>query len=275
MPSPGAAHASPAHFARSFRRAFGETPHQYLLTRRMERAAALLRGTDHSVARICAEVGLASVGSFTTSFKRTFGETPTEYRAAGPPAGSAAPDPLVRAHGVDAAARPSSFGEDRGGCAGLASPALTHRRLEVPRWRSDSLDVGLWVHDLDDALAFYTGKLGFEIREDVTLEEFGGYRWLTVGPAGQPDVAFTLNVPGPPLFDRESADEVLRFLAQGKIRRLHPRLRRLPGDLRGADARAAWSSSSRRPSSPTASTRACATRRATQIRLVQRVAMAV
>ncbi len=88
-----AAHASPSHFARSFRRAFGETPHQYLLTRRMERAAALLRGTDHSVARICAEVGLASVGSFTTSFKRTFGETPTEYRAAHPPAGTFAPVP--------------------------------------------------------------------------------------------------------------------------------------------------------------------------------------
>ena len=77
--------------------------------------------------------------------------------------------------------------------------------------------VGLWVHDLEDALAFYTGQLGFEIREDVTLEEFGGYRWLTVGPPAQPDVAFTLNVPGPPLFDRESADEVLRALAQGKM----------------------------------------------------------
>jgi AraC-like DNA-binding protein len=88
-----AARASPAHFARSFRRAFGETPHQYLLTRRMERAAALLRGTDHSVARICAEVGLASVGSFTTSFKRTFGLTPTAFRAAHPPATGLAPIP--------------------------------------------------------------------------------------------------------------------------------------------------------------------------------------
>lgn len=76
--------------------------------------------------------------------------------------------------------------------------------------------VGLWVHDLDDALAFYTGQLGFEIREDVTLEEFAGYRWLTVGPPGSPDVAFTLNVPGPPLFDDETAAEVLRFVAQGK-----------------------------------------------------------
>ena len=67
------AHVSPAHFTREFQAVFGETPHQYLLTRRMERAAALLRWTDHSVARICTEVGLASVGSFTTSFKRLYG----------------------------------------------------------------------------------------------------------------------------------------------------------------------------------------------------------
>jgi AraC-like DNA-binding protein len=85
-----AAHLSPAHFARRFRRAFGETPHGYLRARRMERAAALLRGTDHSVARICAEVCLASVGSFTTTFQRTFGMTPTAYRAAHPPAGHGA-----------------------------------------------------------------------------------------------------------------------------------------------------------------------------------------
>ena len=88
-----AARASTAHFARRFRRAFGETPHQYLLTRRMERAAALLRGTDHSVARICAEVGLSSVGSFTTSFGRTFGMTPTAYRAAQPPPSRNVPIP--------------------------------------------------------------------------------------------------------------------------------------------------------------------------------------
>jgi AraC-like DNA-binding protein len=91
-----AAHASPAHFIRQFKRAFGETPHQYLLTRRLERAAALLRGTDHSVARICAEVGLASVGSFTTSFKRSFGVTPTEYRASHPSAARTAPIPACK-----------------------------------------------------------------------------------------------------------------------------------------------------------------------------------
>src|SRR5438552_13687320 len=66
-----AARLSPAHFSREFRRAFGETPHQYLLTRRLERAAALLRNTDRSVADICLTVGLRSIGSFTTSFGRT------------------------------------------------------------------------------------------------------------------------------------------------------------------------------------------------------------
>jgi AraC-like DNA-binding protein len=81
-----AAHLSPAHFSREFRRAFGETPHQYLLTRRLERAAALLRNTDRCVTDICFTVGLRSVGSFTTSFGRAFGISPTEYRSAHPPA---------------------------------------------------------------------------------------------------------------------------------------------------------------------------------------------
>jgi AraC-like DNA-binding protein len=81
-----AAHLSEAHFSREFRRVFGETPHQYLLTRRMERAAALLRNTDRSVADVCLTVGLRSVGSFTTTFTRTFGRSPTAYRAAYPPA---------------------------------------------------------------------------------------------------------------------------------------------------------------------------------------------
>jgi len=79
-----AAHLSPAHFSREFRRAFGETPHQYLLTRRLERAAAFLRNTDRTVMDISLSVGLSSVGSFTTTFTRTFGLSPTAYRAAHP-----------------------------------------------------------------------------------------------------------------------------------------------------------------------------------------------
>jgi AraC-like DNA-binding protein len=83
-----AAHLSPAHFSRQFRLAFGEPPHRYLLTRRLERAAALLRTTDWSVARICFAVGAGSVGSFTTSFRRMFGHTPLAYRDLYPPAAS-------------------------------------------------------------------------------------------------------------------------------------------------------------------------------------------
>ena len=89
-----AAGLSQAHFSREFRQAFGESPHGYLLTRRLERAAALLRTTDRSVADICFSVGLQSVGSFTTSFTRTFGLSPTAYRAAFPPAAHQARVPL-------------------------------------------------------------------------------------------------------------------------------------------------------------------------------------
>jgi AraC-like DNA-binding protein len=106
-----AAGLSRAHFSREFRRAFGEAPHAYLLTRRMERAAALLRDTDRSVTDICFSIGLQSVGSFTTSFTRVFGCPPTVYRRRYPPAATRATVPgcVLRAYG-----RPqrSTFGED-------------------------------------------------------------------------------------------------------------------------------------------------------------------
>ncbi|MEP9381696.1 AraC family transcriptional regulator [Nocardioides sp. KR10-350] len=117
-----AAGLSQAHFTRAFRAAFGVTPHGYLLTRRLERAAALLRNTDHSVADICMEVGLASVGSFTTSFKRMFGRTPADYRAAFPPVPGRFPLPscVVRKY-----ARPEhrTFREDAAPAPSLASPS--------------------------------------------------------------------------------------------------------------------------------------------------------
>ena len=81
---------SRAHFTREFRAAFGETPRAYLLTRRLERAAALLRSTDWPVQEVCWAVGLSSVGSFTTTFKRSFGMTPTAWRDSGPPPASLA-----------------------------------------------------------------------------------------------------------------------------------------------------------------------------------------
>lgn len=96
-----AAGLSRAHFSREFRRVFGVSPHAYLLTRRLERAAAMLRNTDNSVAEVCLAVGLQSIGSFTTSFKRAFGLTPTAYRATFPPASARAVIPacVVRTYG--------------------------------------------------------------------------------------------------------------------------------------------------------------------------------
>jgi AraC-like DNA-binding protein len=106
-----AARLSRAHFSREFRRAFGESPHSYLLTRRLERAAALLRNTDNSVAEICFSVGLQSVGSFTTSFSKTYGKSPTVYRAAFPPASQHARVPACVLR-VYARRRRSTFRED-------------------------------------------------------------------------------------------------------------------------------------------------------------------
>jgi uncharacterized glyoxalase superfamily protein PhnB len=74
----------------------------------------------------------------------------------------------------------------------------------------------LWVHDQDEALAFYTQKLGFEIRSDVTMAEMGDFRWLTVGPVGQPDIAVVLMaIPGPPVMDDETADQVRELMGKG------------------------------------------------------------
>jgi predicted enzyme related to lactoylglutathione lyase len=74
----------------------------------------------------------------------------------------------------------------------------------------------LWVHDQDEALAFYTEKLGMEVRTDATLPEMGNFRWLTVGPAGQPDIAIVLMaIPGPPMMDDETAGQVETLMAKG------------------------------------------------------------
>jgi AraC-like DNA-binding protein len=132
-----AARLSRAYFSREFRRAFGDSPHAYLLTRRLERAAALLRSTDRSVADICFSVGLQSVGSFTTSFTRTYGMSPTAYRGSFPPASRYAliPTCVLRAH-----ARPQrrTFREDN----------VAARREDG----DDSVDLGgLDVQDLHSA----------------------------------------------------------------------------------------------------------------------------
>jgi AraC-like DNA-binding protein len=115
-----AAGLSRAHFSREFRRVFGEPPHAYLLGRRLERAAALLRQTDRPITEICFAVGLKSIGSFTTSFTRVLGLSPTAYRKSHPPAAAQAlvPSCVVRAY-----ARPTQHVSRRhAGAAAVASP---------------------------------------------------------------------------------------------------------------------------------------------------------
>jgi catechol 2,3-dioxygenase-like lactoylglutathione lyase family enzyme len=89
--------------------------------------------------------------------------------------------------------------------------------------------LNVWVHDQDEAKAFYTEKLDFEVRQDATLEEFGGYRWLTVGPPDQPDVNIILSVPSPPAQEAEVAKPLLEMVAKGALG---------PGILRTEDCRA-------------------------------------
>lgn len=100
----GIAHVSEAHFIRTFRATFGETPHRYLQRRRVERAMYLLRDTDRSVTDVCLAVGFTSLGTFSRTFRDIVGETPTQYRGRGPVA--AVPSCFARAW-----MRPSSFGE--------------------------------------------------------------------------------------------------------------------------------------------------------------------
>ena len=107
-----AAHASPSHFARSFRRAFGETPYAYLMTRRIERAKALLRGSDLSVTEISLAVGCQSLGTFSSRFHEIVGMTPTAYRA------TASDMPGVPPCAAMMLTRPSRNREDRAVAAG-------------------------------------------------------------------------------------------------------------------------------------------------------------
>ena len=94
----------------------------------------------------------------------------------------------------------------------------------------------VWVHDQDEALAFYTEKLGLELREDVTVAELGNFRWLSVGVPGQPDIAITLMaIPGPPVFDAETQDAIKTLVAKGVATGLFFATDDVRGDVRGAE----------------------------------------
>ena len=121
----------------------------------------------------------------------------------------------------------------------------------------------LWVHDQDEALAFYTQKLGWEVRTDVTMAEMGNFRWLTVGPSHQPDFEVVLMaIPGPPVMDDATAEQVRTLVSKGFAGTVFLTTDDVYADSRSS--RRAASSSARSPrSAPTASTPASATRPAT------------
>jgi catechol 2,3-dioxygenase-like lactoylglutathione lyase family enzyme len=98
--------------------------------------------------------------------------------------------------------------------------------------------VNVWVHDQDEALAFYTQKLGMELRDDITVPEMGNFRWLTVGPVGQPDVAIVLmEIPGPPVFEAETSEQLKSLVAKGAAGGLFFTTNDVQGDFEDLKAR--------------------------------------
>ncbi len=203
---------SPAHFSRKFRAAYGETPYTYLMTRRIERAKALLR-QGMSVTDTCVAVGCTSLGSFSSRFTEIVGETPSQYRARDHRDSETIP--CVRQQGRDPAAAqprsppepgrpapvPSRIGEARAGSL------LYGRRMTVT-----VSAMFIPVHDPDEALGFYRDALGLEVRNDVAA---GGFRWVTVGAPGQ-DVDIVLFQPHGGRSQTEG-DALLTLVTQGSL----------------------------------------------------------
>ena len=122
----------------------------------------------------------------------------------------------------------------------------------------------MWVHDQEEALAFYTEKLGMEVRADVTLAEMGDFRWLTVGPPGQEDFAIVLMaIPGPPMMDAETTEQVEALMAKGFAGTVFLTTDDCQASYEELKAPRRRVHRDRRNSAPTASTPASATRRAT------------
>ena len=171
------AHMSAGHLSRQFRLAFGESPYSYLMTRRIERAMALLRRGDLSVTEVCFEVGCSSLGTFSTRFTELVGVPPSAYRRLEP--GCDGRDATVRGETGDQTDQESRSATRR------ATRSMT--AMDITIYQT------LLPHDDPDAsLAFYRDTLGFEVRGDV---EYGGLHWITVGPPDQPGTSIVLYPP--------------------------------------------------------------------------------
>ena len=187
------AHMSAGHLSRQFRLAYGESPYSYLMTRRIERAMALLRRGDLSVTEVCFAVGCASLGTFSTRFTELAGMPPSTYRSRG---GSR--------DGGDAAMR-----GETGDQTGQESRSAGHRTAASVTAMDITIHASFLPHnDPDASLAFYRDTLGFEVRADVGS---GKMRWITVGPAGQPSTSILL---APPATDPGTTDDERRTITE-------------------------------------------------------------
>ena len=196
-------HMSAGHLSREFKAAFGESPYSYLMTRRIERAMALLRRGDLSVTDVCFEVGCSSLGTFSTRFTELVGMPPSVYQA----------------RGRERPSRPAVVRRQAGHQTDQESRSTVRpRALNVIAMDLNIHTTFLPQDDADAALAFYCDTLGFEVRKDVG---YNGMRWITVGPADQPDMNIVLEPPAmdPGLNDDERS-AILEMMAKGSYARL-------------------------------------------------------
>ncbi len=201
---------SGAHFARSFKEAFGVPPHRYLLTRRIERATALLRDTDLPITEIALETGWKSLGTFGRTFRDVTGESPRDLRARekADAARSRERAGVLPPRRAPARSHDRSFGEATAG--GVRYEGL--RDNGGPMSQGIGV-VGLYVRDQDEALAFYTEKLGFRVHTDA---KNGNYRWLTVQHPDQPSFQLGLFTPESPMVDEATRAGAARGGGEGR-----------------------------------------------------------
>ena len=226
---------SAGHLSREFRLAYGESPYGYLMTRRIERAMALLRRGDLSVTEVCFAVGCSSLGTFSTRFTELVGVPPSVYRR----------EAAARRDGGDAVVR----GE-------TGDQTDQESRSAGPRAAASVTVMDITIHssflphdDPDASLAFYRDILGFEVRNDVG---YGGMRWITVGPADQPGTSIVLH---PPAADPGITEDERRTIAEMMAKGTYGSIILATDDLDGTFERVAGQRRRSRPGADRAAVR--------------------
>ena len=212
------AHMSAGHLSREFKLAYGESPYAYLMTRRIERAMALLRRGDLSVTDVCFAVGCSSLGTFSTRFTELVGVPPSVYRREATRA--TAGDAVVRGEAGDQTDQESRSAGQRAGASVTVMDITIHSSF-LPH------------DDPDASVAFYRDTLGFEVRLDVG---YGGMRWITVGPADQPNTSIVLY---PPAADPGITEDERRTIAEMMAKGTYATIVLATADLDGTFERVA------------------------------------